>query len=134
VLLGDASPLLIRIISILRTRRNVGCYRHQNDKESHGVTFALTHQARASLFVPVAEQILAFRDCPSMTDDNKNPLLQIGLERAIGLRWTLRDIKAKRLKMSPISAADLSTLIDLGLVEMRENVPGLTNAGHGVLD
>jgi hypothetical protein len=69
-----------------------------------------------------------------MTDDNKNPLLQFGLDRAIALRWSLRDIKAKRLKMSPVSQADLSTLTDLGLVEMREDAPVLTTAGHAVLD
>jgi hypothetical protein len=69
-----------------------------------------------------------------MTDDNKNPLLQFGLDRAIALRWTLRDIKAKRLKMSPVSPADLSALIDLGLIEMRDDAPVLTNAGHAVLD
>jgi hypothetical protein len=69
-----------------------------------------------------------------MTDDGENPLLQFGLERAIGLRWTLRDIKAKRLKMSPVSPADLSALIDLGLIEMRDDEPALTNAGHAVLD
>jgi hypothetical protein len=68
-----------------------------------------------------------------MTDDEKNPLLQFGLERAIGLRWSLRDINAKRLKMSPVSPVDLSTLIDLGLIEMRDDEPVLTNAGHDVL-
>jgi len=31
------------------------------------------------------------------------PLAHLGLERAIALRWTLRDIKAKRLKLSPVS-------------------------------
>jgi hypothetical protein len=29
-----------------------------------------------------------------------------------------------------VSAADLATLIDLGLVEMRDDVPVLTEAGH----
>jgi len=69
-----------------------------------------------------------------MTEDNKNPLLQYGLDRAITLRWALRDIKGKRLKMSPVSQADLSTLVHLGLIEMRDDVPVLTNAGHAVLD
>ena len=44
------------------------------------------------------------------------------------------NIKAKRLKLSPVSERDLSTLIDLGLVEVRDDVPVLTNAGHAVLD
>jgi hypothetical protein len=68
-----------------------------------------------------------------MTNAN-NPFAQFDLERTIGLRWTLRDIKAKRLKMSPVSAADLSTITDLGLIEMQDDVPVLTNAGHAVLD
>lgn len=66
--------------------------------------------------------------------DNSSPFVQFDLDRAIGLRWTLRDIEAKRLKMLPVSAADLSALIDLGLVEMRNDVPVLTNSGHAVLD
>lgn len=66
--------------------------------------------------------------------DSPTPFAHLGLERAIALRWTLRDIKAKRLKLSPVSADDLSTLTELGLIEMRDDVPVLTNAGHAVLD
>ncbi len=66
--------------------------------------------------------------------DNPTPFAHLGLERAIALRWTLRDIKAKRLKLSPVSASDLSTLTELGLIEMRDEVPVLTQAGHDVLD
>ena len=50
-------------------------------------------------------------------------------ERAITLRWVLRDIKANRLKLSPVSQHDLQDLIDMGLVEMRNDAPLLTNAG-----
>jgi hypothetical protein len=66
--------------------------------------------------------------------NNQNPFAHLGLERAISLRWTLRDIKAKRLKLSPVSESDLTTLTDLGLIEMREDVPVLTQAGHDALD
>ncbi len=66
--------------------------------------------------------------------DNPMPFAHLGLERAIALRWTLRDIKAKRLKLSPVSAGDLNILTELGLIEMRDDVPALTNAGHAVLD
>jgi len=66
--------------------------------------------------------------------NDPNPFANFELDRAITLRWTLRDIKAKRLKLSPVSDADLRTLIDLGLVEMRDDVPVLTNAGHAALD
>ena len=66
--------------------------------------------------------------------DNQTPFAHLSLERAIALRWTLRDIKAKRLKLSPVSESDLSTLIDLGLVEIGEDAPVLTPDGHAALD
>ena len=50
-------------------------------------------------------------------------------DRAIVLRWVLRDIKANRLKLSPIDQRDLRELIDLGLVEMQNDAPVLTSAG-----
>jgi hypothetical protein len=68
--------------------------------------------------------------------DNKTPTPFAGLtlERAIALRWTLRDIKGQRLNLSPVSDSDLSALIDLGLVEMQDDAPVLTQAGHDALD
>lgn len=66
--------------------------------------------------------------------DSPTPFAHLGLERAIALRWTLRDIKAKRLKLSPVSASDLNILTELGLIEMHDDLPVLTNAGHTVLD
>ena len=66
--------------------------------------------------------------------DNQNPFADFDLNRAIDMRWTLRDIKAKRLQMFPVSDRDLSTLIDFGLIEMRDDVPVLAPAGRGVLD
>jgi hypothetical protein len=51
------------------------------------------------------------------------------LYRAIDLRWMLRDIKANRLSLSPIADWDLQNLIDLQLVELKDGVPRLTNAG-----
>jgi len=66
-----------------------------------------------------------------MTDD---PLAEFNLERAIGLRWTLRDIQARRLKMSPVSDEDLTILKGLGLIEVRDEGPVLTQAGIAVLN
>lgn len=66
--------------------------------------------------------------------DNQSPFADLGLERTIALRWALRDIKAKRLKLSPVSASDLNTLTELGLIEMRDDTPVLTQAGHDALD
>jgi hypothetical protein len=63
-----------------------------------------------------------------------NPFVEFNLERAIGLRWTLRDIQARRLKMSPVSSEDLHILTDLGLIELRDEGPVLTQAGTSALD
>ena len=63
-----------------------------------------------------------------------NPFVEFNLERTIGLRWTLRDIQARRLKMSPISSEDLRVLTDLGLIDLRDEGPVLTQAGTAVLD
>lgn len=60
-------------------------------------------------------------------ENESDPLAPFGLE-AINLRWTLRDIAAKRSWM--INQLHLAQLIDLGLVEMREDVPYLTVAGQ----
>ena len=63
----------------------------------------------------------------------ENPFAQFSLDKAIGLRWTLRDIQARRLKMSPVSDEDLRTLTDLGLVEVRDEGLVLTPAGTSVV-
>jgi hypothetical protein len=54
--------------------------------------------------------------------------------RSIDLVWTLRDIKAKRTQLLPADPSHLRELIDLGLVELRDDVPVITNTGHQVLD
>jgi hypothetical protein len=38
------------------------------------------------------------------------------------------------MKLSPVSPDDLWTLIEMGLVEMRNDSPVLTNAGHAAID
>jgi hypothetical protein len=47
---------------------------------------------------------------------------------AIDLHWTLKDIAAKRTWI--INKQHLAQLIDLGLIEIREDVPHLTIAGQ----
>jgi hypothetical protein len=69
-----------------------------------------------------------------MTDQPGLPLAGLSLERAIHFRWVLRDIKANRTKLSPVSPDDLRTLIEIGLIEMRDEVPVLTNEGERALD
>ena len=63
-------------------------------------------------------------------EDETDPLAQFGLD-AIDLRWTLKDIAAKRSGM--INKQHLAQLIELGLVEMREDVPHLTIAGQNTI-
>jgi hypothetical protein len=60
-------------------------------------------------------------------ENNDDPLAQFGLD-AIDLRWTLKDIAAKRSWM--INKAHVSKLIELGFVEMRDDKPFLTIAGQ----
>ena len=64
----------------------------------------------------------------------ENLFARFDLEKAIGLRWTLRDIQARRLKMSPVSDEDLRTLTDLGLVDVRDEGLVLTPAGIAALN
>src|SRR5215217_7026586 len=68
------------------------------------------------------------------TNQSLSPLAGIDLDTAIRLRWALRDIKAKRTKLTPVNPDDLKTLIEMGLVEMRDDVPVLTNEGHRAID
>jgi hypothetical protein len=77
--------------------------------------FPVTEKPKSPLFVAIME--------PSIHTE------QVLLDRAIALRWVLRDIRANRLSWSPVSQHDLRTIIDLGLVEIVRNEPVLTNAG-----
>ena len=59
----------------------------------------------------------------AMADRPRSVLDGLNLDTAIRLRWALRDIKAGRTKLSPVSQNDLMALIELGLIEMRDDVP-----------
>jgi len=50
-------------------------------------------------------------------------------DRAVDLRWVLRDIRNQRLKNAPEVRNDLEVLIEFGLVEMQQDQPILTKAG-----
>ena len=65
---------------------------------------------------------------------NDRPLSNFDLEKAIALRWALRDIVAKRLKLTPLKEEDLQTLIELGFVEMRDGAPVVTSSGLAALE
>ena len=66
-----------------------------------------------------------------MTD---RPLSNFDLDKAITLRWALRDIAAKRLKLTPLKDDDLQALLELGLVEMRDGAPVVTQSGLAALE
>jgi hypothetical protein len=63
-------------------------------------------------------------------NNEADPLAQFGLD-AIDLRWTLKDTAAKRSWM--INKDHLPKLVELGLVEIREDVPYLTIAGQNTV-
>jgi hypothetical protein len=69
----------------------------------------------------------------AMAEQPESALAGLDLDTAIRLRWALRDIKAKRTKFSPVSPDDLTTLIELGLVEIRDEVAALTHEGDRAL-
>jgi DNA-binding MarR family transcriptional regulator len=62
-----------------------------------------------------------------------DPLRDLDIKEAIDLRWTLRDIKAKRWNLSPINSSHLERLKAMGLVEMRNDELVLTNAGFDAI-
>ena len=70
----------------------------------------------------------------AMPEQATSVLAGLNLDTAIRLRWALRDIKAKRTKLSPVSPNDLAALIELGFVEVRDGTPILTNQGDRGLD
>jgi hypothetical protein len=71
------------------------------------------------------------RKCPLLKaivapDINTDPTDR---DRAIVLRWLLRDIKNNRLKWWPINQHDLQSLTGIGLVKLQDDTPVLTDAG-----
>jgi hypothetical protein len=62
--------------------------------------------------------------------NDEDPLAQFGLD-AIDLRWTMKDVAAKRWAM--LNQDHVAKLIDLGLVEMRDDRPILTSAGQNIV-
>jgi len=85
---------------------------------------------KAAAVDPAAEAESAVR----RAQQAKSLLAGLDLDTAIRLRWVMRDIRAKRTKLSPVSENDLAALNDLGFVEMREEAPRLTSVGFLALD
>ena len=70
----------------------------------------------------------------TLAEQTSSPWAGLDLDTAIRIRWALRDIKGKRTKLTPVSPSDLKTLLEIGLIEMRDDAPLLTNEGHHALD
>ena len=66
--------------------------------------------------------------------DHQNPFSDFPAARVIELRWTLRDIKARRMMLLPVSDDDLTILTGLGLVEVQNGLPVITPAGIATLE
>lgn len=56
-------------------------------------------------------------------------LKKLPLDEALRLRWTLRDIRAKRFIVSPLDPAVVETLTRMGYVEIQNSLPVLTALG-----
>jgi hypothetical protein len=67
-----------------------------------------------------------------MTDES-DPFNGLDLQEAIDLRWTLRDIRAKRWKLSPLNPSHLEKLKSMNLIEVHNDEPVLTTAGSDAL-
>jgi hypothetical protein len=63
-----------------------------------------------------------------MTDES-DPFNDLDLQEAIDLRWTLRDIRARRWKLSPLNPSHVEKLKSMNLIEMHGDEPALTKAG-----
>jgi hypothetical protein len=83
---------------------------------------------------PIIEPLKDAGDPVTIAEQSRAALGALGLDTAIRLRWAMRDIKAKRTKLSPIDPNDLATLIDLELVERRDGTPMLTRTGNLAID
>jgi hypothetical protein len=63
-------------------------------------------------------------------ENKEDPLARFGLD-AIDLRWTMKDIAGKRWFI--LNQAHVAQLVELGLVEMRDDRPFLTVAGQNTM-
>lgn len=61
--------------------------------------------------------------------DESDPFHDLSVQETIDLRWALRDIRAKRWRLTPIDPSQLEKLKSMGLVDVRDDDPVLTNAG-----
>jgi hypothetical protein len=63
-----------------------------------------------------------------MTDES-DPLNGLDLQEVIDLRWSLRAIRARRWRLSPLNPSHVEKLKSMNLIEMHGDEPALTKAG-----
>ena len=97
-------------------------------------SFDPSNEEEPSAQAPAVDAPPDAEDRVRRAEQAKSLLEGLGLETAIRLRWAMRDIRAKRTKLTPVSENDLAALMDLGFVEMQEGVPRLTGLGVLTLD
>jgi hypothetical protein len=61
--------------------------------------------------------------------DQSDPFDGLDLQEIIDLRWTLRDIRAGRWKLSPLNPSHLEKLETMNLIERLGDEPALTKSG-----
>jgi hypothetical protein len=69
-----------------------------------------------------------------MTDQPDLPLAGLSIDTSVHLRWVCAISKASEPNFMGISPDDLITLTKMGLIEMRDEVPALTNEDESALD
>ena len=65
--------------------------------------------------------------------DRISPFAEYDPETTVALRWTLRDIAARRSMLLPYDPNHLDILVERGLVELQDGDPVLTSAGRDTL-
>lgn len=99
------------------------------DESKPDTTSYLPADTQSALLAPADRQVVPMSPLLKAIVEPDIYTAPADRDRAIVLRWVLRDIKANRLKLSPVSQHDLQDLIEIGLVEIRNDAPVLTNAG-----
>ena len=105
-----------------------------NIEPSPATSFDQPNEEEPAVQTPAVDAPPEAEDAVRRAEQAKSLLAGLGLDTAIRLRWAMRDIRGKRTKMSPVSENDLATLMNLGVVEMREGIPRLTGLGVLALD
>jgi hypothetical protein len=101
---------------------------------NHAEPLALSAEGRADSASCKAPNIGAAGNKGDASVHVRALLAGLNLDTAIRLRWALRDIRADRTAWSPVSPGDLAALIELGLVEIRNEIPALTYEGRSAID